>query len=169
MKFCNFPFLKQWLLYLRSFKALSLLAMIVLMTGILGAEAGEHREELPEGLDILIEDTSGIKRLFQEGTVIRLTEELYFSFSQDSYDRQIRIGDGDWLKVSGDSYRLSRKALYASRDKLLRISFRARDRQGNYRERSFFFWSEGTDMDSETEQENRLIAEAVNVDTQNVK
>ena len=67
MKFCDFSFLKRWLLSVRSFWALALLTLVILLTGILCANAGEDDTAVQtEQLDIRIEDAAGVKRLFQE-------------------------------------------------------------------------------------------------------
>ncbi|MGN1159259.1 MAG: hypothetical protein ACI4SE_03590 [Lachnospiraceae bacterium] len=140
MKFCDLSFLKRWLLSVRSFWALALLTLVILLMGILCANAGEDDTAVQtEQLDIRIEDAAGVKRLFQEGTAIRLSEVLYFLFPKESCHRQIRIDDGDWQTVDGECYRLDWKALCTEQRNTLRISFRAHAGQGQCLERSFFF------------------------------
>lgn len=165
MKFCDRSFLKRWLLSVRSFYALALLVIVVLMTGILRADAGEVQKECRAGrLEILVVDEKGERRLFREGTPVRLTQAYYFTFPEESYDRQIRIGDQAWQAVSGETYRLNWEALCNTKRTTLRIFFGAYDSRGQRLESSFFFYTGEQEADCYMGEQ-----EADDVDTQNAK
>ncbi len=163
MKFCNrFSWkqgFKQWLSYIRSIYMLVLLALVIMVTGILGAEAGiedvtvtqMHAGKCPgsgyvqQGLEMTVKDGAGNGRLFEEGVPIRLTEDLYFCFPEDVFRRQIRIGSGEWYEADGDCYRLDHTTVQRVQEPMIEIRFGAYDENGRYREQSFYFLTGQTD------------------------
>lgn len=163
MKFFKRFFGKQWfrqlLRYMRSSYMLALLAVVILLTGILCAEAGRETEELPADADYMegtygqvaepdrigrlsmrICDSFGNGRLFQEGVPVCIETDLYFTFPEEAERFWIRIGQQPFSEVSSDCYRLHYAQIYKLPAKQIEICFAAYDKDGRYMEQKFCFF-----------------------------
>jgi len=140
MKVWQSHLLKQCAFCIRKFYMLTLFFLVLLLTAILHADAGENGERIADegDLPILVEDAGGNKRLFKDGSRILFTGELYFYLPQTYGNRQVRVNQGNWMKVSGGYYQLKQSAFEL--EQKVSISFKAYDCHGNYLMKTYVFY-----------------------------